>query len=187
MPDVVKDADDRIDPVTFFSQEIHQAVTGMIYLGAYSKQIEFVGHRFTMETIRPHMKFAMAIAMEPYRNTLQEPQAWGGMHVAMALTSVDGKKDFCPPVGDNEVEFVKARLNWLTNKTGWWQPTIDYLFGEYLAMEAVVVQAITELHSLAKAGKAIYLPSPGFSTAPASSTVETVSEDPPWEGSNLNS
>jgi hypothetical protein len=183
MPDAI-DAEARVDPVTFFSPEIHRSVEGMIYLGAYSKEINFVGHRFTMETIRPHMKYAIGVAMEPYRNTLVEPQVWGSMHVGVALTEVDGHRDFCPPVGDNEVEFVKARLEWLTNKTGWWQPTIDYLFGEYLAMEQIVIQAIQELHSLAQAGKAISLPSPGFSTAPEPSTGETDTVDPLWAPSN---
>lgn len=179
-----KVAEDRVDPITFFSPEIHRPVEGMVYLGAYSKEINFVGHRFTMETIRPHMKYAIGLAMETYRNTLVEPQVWGSMHVGMALTSVDGNPNFCPPIGDNEVEFVKARLKWITDKSGWWQPTIDYLFGEYLAMEQIVVQAITELHSLAQAGKAIYSPSPGFSIAPEPSPVEMPSEDQPWEPSS---
>ena len=182
-----EEQEDRVDPITFFSPEIHRAVEGMIYLGAYTKEIKFVGHTFTMETIRPHMKYAMAIAMEPYRNTLQEPQVWGAMHVAMALTSVDSNVSFCPPVGDSEVEFVKARLKWISDDTGWYQPVLDYLFGEYLAMEAVVIQAIQELHSLAQAGKAISSPSPGFSIEPEPLDDETPEEDPPWDPSNSNS
>lgn len=187
MSDKVDALEERIDPITFFSPEIHRAVEGMTYLGYYSKEINFVGHRFTMETIRPHMKFAIGQAMEPYRNTLIEPAVWGSMHVAMALTSVDTNPNFCPPTGDDEVEFVRARLAWLTSKTGWWQPTIDYLFGEYLAMEQVVIQAITELHSLAKAGKAIYSLSPGSSIAPEPLIEETPSADQLWEPSNSNS
>lgn len=181
-----QDAPERIDPITFFSPEIHNEVTGMIHLGKHSKEINFAGHRFGMETIRPFMKFAIGQAMEPYRDTLVQPQAWAAMHVGMALTSIDGKpmSQLCPPMGNDPVEFVKGRFQYITDETGWWQPTIDYLMAEYLAMEGVVIQAIGELHSLVLAGKAISSPWPGFSTATAPSEEEMTVDGPSSDSSS---
>lgn len=184
-----QDAPERIDPITFFSQEIHQAVTGMIHLGKHAKEIKFAGHRFGLETIRPYLKFAIGQAMQPHRNTLTEPQAWAGMHVGIALTSVDGKSmgKICPPLGPDPVEFVNARFQYITDETGWWQPTIDYLFAEYTAMEAEVIQAIGEFHSLALAGKVTSSPWPGFSTAMDPSAEEMSMDGPSLGDSSSNS
>ena len=179
--------DERVDPTTFFSPEIQHAVTGMVYLGGHSDKVRFCGHTFGLETIRPHMKFALAQAMEPYRNTLMEPQVWAAMHVGMSLTSIDGRSDFCPPIGDDPVEFARARLEYITGPTGWWQPTIDYLFGKYVEMENVVTQAVAELHSLSLAGKATSSPSPGFSNEPELSTDETGTDFQHWARSSSNS
>lgn len=174
-----------IDPVTFFSPEIHNAVTGMTYLGKHSKEIKFVGHKFVLETIRPHLKFAIGQAMEPYRDTLMQPLAWAAMHVGVSLASIDGNTRFCPPAGSDEVEYVRARFRYVTDETGWYDATINYLFAEYNALEVVTTQAIAELHSLAVAGKAISSPSPGFSIATDPSTDETSGDGPLSEGFNL--
>lgn len=168
--------EERVDPVALFSPKIQEAVTGLIHLGYLTKTIKFCGHTFILETIRPHMKFALGQAMEPFRNTLLEPQVWSAMHVGLALTSVDGKRDFCPPTGENQVEFALARLQWLTDETGWWQPTIDFLHAEYVQMEMLVREAVVELNSLAQAGRASSLRSPGFSAEPESSTDEMNSD-----------
>jgi hypothetical protein len=168
-----KALEERADPVTFFSPEIHNQVTGMTYLGKHTKEIKFIGHRFILETIRPHLKLAIGQAMEPYRNTLGQPLAWAAMHVGIALASIDGNRSFCPPIGNDEVEYVNQRFHYITDETGWWDPAIEYLFAEYSSLEMETTQAIAELHSLALAGKAISLPWPGFSTETEPSTAET--------------
>jgi hypothetical protein len=167
---------ERIDPFELFGPEIRENVQGLSYLGYLTRQIEFCGHTYQIETLRPYVKFAIGQAMEPYRNTLVEPNVFAAMHLGMALTSVDGKESFCPPEGDNLIEFVKGRFNWVTGKSGWWQPTIDYLFAEWVKLEQEAGAAIQELHSLSQRGRDTLQPSPDSSIEPASSSEETAGD-----------
>lgn len=186
-PEPEPELEEALDPITFFSPEIHHAVTGMIYLGKYEKTINFIGHKFILQTIRPHLKFAIGQAMQEYRNTIIEPQVWAAMHVGVALVSIDNNSQFCPPSGSDEVEYVRQRFNYVTNETGWWQPTIDYLFAEYTAMEIITNQAIQELQDLALAGKVISSPLPGYLTAMGLSDEEMDEDGQPLVNFNMNS
>lgn len=143
-----KSDSERIDPISLFSPELQEDARNLTNLGYSTKAVRFCGHDFILSTIRPHMKYVIGQAMEPYRNTLVEPQAWAAMHVGLSLTSVDGKQDFCPPIGSNELEFCLARFAWVSGSTGWMQPTIDYLFAEYIQLENREAEAIAEFQSL---------------------------------------
>ena len=177
--------EERIDPIELFSPKIREAVTGLMYLGYISRTVKFAGHTFVMETIRPYQKFALGQAIEPWRNTLLQPQLWAAIHVALSLTSIDGKRDFCPPISENAVEFALARLEWLTDKSGWWQPVIDYLFAEYVKMELDAQKAINEFDFLVKANRASSSPSPGSLSDKESSTDEILSAVQPWADSSM--
>lgn len=183
MTDQVKQ-EERIDPLALFPQEIRIPVSGLMHLGYLSETVTFCGHTFTLETIRPYVKYSIAQALEPYRNTLQEPEVYAALHVGMALTSVDGDINFCPPAGSNLREFVDARLRWITQETGWFQPTINFLYGYYLSMENKVAEALLELQNLAEGSRDTSLPSPGFSIGPVPSGAETTGDIPPLEPSS---
>lgn len=174
----MEEQSERIDPFELFGPEIRNAVHGLAYLGYLTRQIEFCGHTYQLETLRPYVKFAIAQAMEPYRNTLQEPNAFAAMHLCMALTSVDGNDSFCPPVGDSLSEFINARFRWLTGESGWWQPTIDYLFAEWVKLEQEASAAIVELHSLSQRSQDTLPPSPDSLNEPASSSEKTDGDIP---------
>jgi hypothetical protein len=179
-------ADARIDPVELFSPEIRENVRGLAFIGYLTESFRFCGHRFTIETLRPHVKYAIGQAMEPYRNTLVEPDVFASFHVAAALTSVDGSRDFCPPMGDNLREWVDGRFDWVTTETGWLQPTIDFIFIKYAALEERAKTAMVELHSLSEGDQATSQPSPDSSTERAPSTEEINLATPPLDLSSLN-
>lgn len=176
--------EERIDPIALFPEEIRDRVTGLAHLGYLTETVEFCGHTFVMETIRPYMKFAIAQALEPYRNTLQEPNVYAALHVAAALTSIDGDPEFCPQIGPNAREFAEARLRWITQETGWFQPTIDFLFAYYVSIEQKVQEAIIELHRLSDRGRDTSQPSPDFLTDSGPSIEEIDSDTPPSESSS---
>ena len=175
---------ERIDPIAQFPPEMQQDAQSLAYLGHLSDTVDFCGHTFGIETIRPYLKFTIGQALEPYRNTLMEPQAFAAMHMGVALTSVDHDPNFCPPVGDNEREFVEARFRWLTTQTGWWQPTIDYLFAEYLRLEAEAGVTVAELHRLSTRGRDTSQPSPDSLTDSGFSSDKTTSDTQPSESSS---
>lgn len=168
--------DERIDPMLLFSPESQQDARNLTNLGYLVDDFRFCGHIFKLATIRPHMKFTIGPAMEPFRNTLVEPQVWAAMHVGLALMAIDGKRDFCPPTGDNELEYTLGRFEWVTGASGWMQPTIDYLFAEYVQLENRAAKVIKEFQSLSQAGRATSSLSSGSSTVSESSNEPIDSE-----------
>ena len=164
---------ERIDPIELFSPAVREDVLGLTHLGYLTDRFRFCGHSFGIETLRPRVKYAIGQAMQPYRNTLAEPDAFSAFHAAMALTSVDGQRDFCPEVGDDLQAFVEARFSWITVDAKWQQPLIDYIFIKYLELEQRANAGVVELESLSSRGLDTSLPSPDSLTAPGSSDEAT--------------
>lgn len=178
MADVVPQPE-RIDPFALFDPQIQQPVRGLSFIGYLEKTITFCGHSFTLRTLRPAEKAAIGIAVQPWRNTLTEVEVWQNAHVGMALTSVDGDEAFCPQTGPELSSFARARLNWVTDpNTGWFQPTLDFLYTEFLALDNEVLQAIQELQNLAQGSQQSSLPSADFLTVQGTSPDETNGETP---------
>ena len=149
----VPPVEERRDPLAEFPPDLQRGAIDLTYLGHLTERIEFCGYTFVLETIRPYMKNILGQALEPWRNTIQEPQAWAALNVSMALQSVNGKTDFCPQTQDNPLDFTIARYNWITGPQGFWEPTITFLFGKYAEMEQQVIDYIAELHRLSQRGR----------------------------------
>ena len=148
--------EERIDPLTLFSENIQLPVEGLMYLGQYSESIEFCGHTFGLRTLLPQDRFAIAVAMQPYRNTIMEVDAFQAAHIAMALTEIDHDKDFCPPVGPGIDATARGRLNWVSKNL--FPPVVDYLWVEYQRIEAQALLALQELDHLSKGNQPTTLP-----------------------------
>lgn len=174
----------RVDPIGLFPAEMQEGARQSTHLGYKVRRVEFCGNVFVLETIRPHMKYVIGQVLEPFRNTINEPDAWAALHVGVALTSYNGDTAFCPQTTDNPADFVRARLYWLTGPSGQWQPVIDYLFGQYIEMENEVAAEIVELHRLSERSRATSLPSLDSSTAPGHSSGETAGDTQPTEPSS---
>lgn len=170
---------DNLDPLQLFPEKIRDAVQGLAYLGQLSEEVHFCGHSFGLRTLRASDKFAVSIALQPFRNTVYEVEIFQAAHVAMALTSVDGDEDFCPPIGPNVEEFAKARLNYVLNgpdgKGGWYEPTIHFLWNRLAILEGIANEAIAELDRLStRSQPSNSSPWLGSSTEPGNSPAPTV-------------
>lgn len=165
---------ERIDPFELFDPQIRESVRGLSFIGYLEKTVKFCGHSFTLRTLRPGEKAAIATAVQPWRETLMESVVWANAHVGLALTSVDDDEAFCPQIGPELNSFARARLNFVTNpETGWFQPTLDFLYTEYLNLEAEVLRAIEELQNLAQRNQQSSLPFADSLTEPGTSADET--------------
>jgi hypothetical protein len=148
--------DKRIDPLTLFPSNIQKAVEGLMYIGQLTETVSFCGHRFGLRTLRPQHKYAIAQVLQPYRNTIMEVDIFQNATVATALTHVDGKHDFCPPIGPEIESFVAGRLNYVSNnETGWFPQTLEFLWARYVLLEATATEAIAELHRLSQRSQPI--------------------------------
>lgn len=167
-------AEKPVDPLSLFSEQVRIAVHGLAFIGHIKKEVDFCGHKFTIRTLRPMEKAAIAIAIKPWRDTVAEGEIWANAHVAMALTSVDGRTDFCEPISQDIEEFAKARLKYVTNAdSGWYAPVLAYLYQEYLTLEKEALEAVQELQNLSLRNPAPSPRSPDSLPEPDTSTEPT--------------
>jgi hypothetical protein len=131
-----------------FPPESQEAVDGLIYLGELSKEFEFCGHTFGLRTLRAQEEMAAAKAIESFRGTLREPQAFVSAQVGLALTSVDGAEDFCPQAGPNQTAFATARFNYISQN--WYWPTIEFLYTCYAELLQKQIEAIRITQDLSR-------------------------------------
>lgn len=149
--------EEEVDPFALFPEEIREPVQGLTYLGQLTETVHFCGHTFGLRTLRPADKFAIGMVLQPYRNTIHEVDAYQAAHIGMALTAVDGDCDFCPAIGPDIEAFARARLNYITQgpqgNGGWYPPTVEFLWGRYVLLEATAVKAIQALDRLTQGGQ----------------------------------
>lgn len=157
-----------VDPWEAFPEEHRDAVTGLSVLGQLEDTVHFCGHTFVLKTLRPNEKAAIAGAISPWQSTVSAVEVYNNAHVGMALVSVDGHEDFSPAAGPDLEAFARARLNYVTGPTGWWQPTLDFLYQKYLELELKSVRAVEALRDFYEGGKT---PTP-TSLLPSTDSVE---------------
>lgn len=137
-----------VNPFEEFEEDVREAVDGLLHLGHLEAEVEFAGHTFGLRTLRVAEELAAAKAMEPYRDTFKEPEAWMAAQVGLALTHVDGEDDFCPAAGPDRVAFARARFQYVTTK--WYQPTVEYLYLAYTSLLKKQVNAIRAVQDLSQ-------------------------------------
>lgn len=168
--------EEHVDPFALFSPQIQIAVRGLTFIGHLEREIEFCGHTFSLRTLYPSEKAAAAIAIQPWRGTIEEASAWTNVQVGLSLQSVDNVPDFCDAIGPDLNEFARARLNFV-NK--WHQPTLSYLYARYLELESEALDGIRELRDLSERNRAPSQPSPDSLIVPDTLGAEIGSDIQP--------
>jgi hypothetical protein len=145
------DQEAAVDPLTLFPPAMRKAVEGLAYLGKLTETVNYCGHSFGLQTLRPQHRLAIGVVLQPYRDTVMEVNAYKYLYVAMALTHVDGDHHFCDPIGPDIEAFARGRLNYIGNPDkGWSEPTIDFLWSKYTLLDAVAAKGCSELDFLAQ-------------------------------------
>lgn len=162
-------------PFDAFPDEVREDVEGLTYLGYLTADLEFCGHNVTLRTLRAAEEIAAGVAVQPYRNTLKEPEAWAQAIVGLALTQVDGDEDFCPPVGPDLDAFARARYRYCGK---WFWPTIDYFYQGYGKLLARQLEAVRAMQDFSTRSLHPLSPSRGSLIVPGTFSEETVSEAP---------
>jgi hypothetical protein len=148
--------EELVDPFALFSDKTQRAVEGLTYLGQLSDTIKFCGHTFEIRTLLPQHKFAISLALQPYRNTIHEVDVYEALHVGMSVTAVDGDSNYCPPIGPDLEGLCKARLSYVGEN--WYPPTVSFLWNRYVLLETTAAKAIQELDRLSQGGQPQNLP-----------------------------
>jgi hypothetical protein len=166
--------EEELDPLQAFPPEWQLTVTGLAFLGQLTDEFTFCGHRYTLKTLKPQEKISIGIVLQPTRNTLYEELAWQTAHVAVALTSIDGNTEFCPPSTKNLDDFVRGRIAFIADeKTGWETPLVGYVWKRLQRLELLSAQAVARLDLFLQGPPSSHWPDsltePGLSSEPTSS------------------
>ncbi len=164
------------NPFNEFSSRIQEDIDGLIWLGHLEHEFEFCGHTFGIRTLKADEELAAAQVAKDYiyDGNPFAARAYAWSQIALALVSIDGSEDFCPPVGPDRIAFAKARFQWVTQR--WYWATGEYLYTEYTALLQRQVEAINAIQDLSNRSLPISQPSVDFSTEPGTSSNETTSE-----------
>lgn len=127
-----------------FDERYKEPFSGLLYLGALTKQFEWLGHRLVVRTLTTDDELAIAQVTQQWDGTNAAERAYIAAVAAMSLVSVDGKEP-PTPVGASSSPYgwAYARFNWV--KANLYRPTIDKVFSEYLTLESVAEEVVTQL------------------------------------------
>jgi hypothetical protein len=135
-------------PFAGFDDSVRNDVEGLAWLGHLEDQFDFCGHTFVIRTLKADEELLSTLVIKDYVDTFGQARAWAWARIALALVSIDGVTDFCPPLGPDKTAYAHARFRWVTDQ--WYWPTGEYLFNKYVALERRQLDAIKEVDSLSK-------------------------------------
>jgi len=131
-----------------FPPQITQAVDGLMWLGHLEEEVKFAGHTFILRTLKASEELEAALLAKDYLDTFGQVKGTAWAHLAASIVSVDGDENFCPPIGPDSKQYVRAKFNYMTDN--WYWPLGEYLFGHYAELvrrQADAVEAVDSLSS----------------------------------------
>lgn len=138
-PGTLRDDEGNVLPT--FDSKHEQAFTGLLYLGALTDDFTWLGHDFSIRTLRDGEKLAVARIIKPYADTMGIERAYACATAAMAVTSVDGE-DLPIPIGEprKAQEWGLQRFEYVANN--WFSYTTDVVFERYVALDDLARQVV---------------------------------------------
>ncbi len=164
------------NPFANLSPPIHQRVEGLMSLGKLTDEVEFCGHRFGIRTLYGNEELLAGLLAKDHEGALTQPKAWVWAHLALAITHIDGKEDFCPPIGPDEEAHARARFNYLTKR--WFWPTAEFIFQRWNDLQRQQAEAIQAVRDLSTRSLRPSSPSQSSLNEPGDSPNRTPSDDP---------
>lgn len=131
---------------TLFPAEISDAVDGLAYLGHLEDEVRFCGHRFVLRTLKADEELEAALLAKEYQDTIGQVKAHTWAHLAAAIEAVDGNRDFCPAIGPDRLQHIRAKYHYITEN--WYWPVGEFLFGRYIELMQRQVEAIRAVEDL---------------------------------------
>lgn len=150
-----------------FDEKYTEQFTGLLYIGALTTTVSWLGHSIVLRTLGPDEQLAISLLTSKYVGTQGEGLAYSTAVVAMAVVTVDGE-ELPTPLGEDQqlAEWAQMRFDYV--KANWYSYTIGHLFQKYLELEDQVAQVVDAM------GKAFgqTASTPGSSDTSASPTAE---------------
>lgn len=124
-----------------FDRKYSEPFLGLAYIGALTDRFTWLGHGFVIRTLGPDEQLAVAVVTKPWVGTAGEQMAYMIAVVALATVSVDDE-ELPTPIGEDQrlAEWAERRFAFV--KANWFEPTIAYVFQQYLLLEDQVRQVV---------------------------------------------
>lgn len=172
-------SDESSNPFGIFPSESQIPVMGLSFLGHLTRDVNYCGHTWTIRTLRPSEKAAIALVTQKWLNTIAEAQVYANAHVGVAITAVDGNTEWYPPAGPDLDDWVRVRLQAVTDhQKGWHQATLDYLYLEWLDLEEKATDELDRLQNLSLRNRPTSTTSVDSLIAQATSLAQTDGDSP---------
>lgn len=165
-----------------FSEQVADSVDGLAYLGHLEEEVRFCGHRFLLRTLKADEELEAALLAKDWQDSFGQVKAHMWAHLAAALIEVDGRDDFCPPIGPSRESHIRAKFNYITQN--WYTPVGEYLFGKYVELVQRMTEAISEVEDLSSRSLQNSWTTVDSSTPPVSS--EPIPTDSNSESSGIS-
>lgn len=138
-PGTLRDDEGNVLPT--FDSKYAEPFTGLLFLGALSDDFGWLGHDFSIRTLRDGEKLAVATIIKPYLDTMGADRAYACAMAAMCITAVDGS-DLPIPIGETRKAHEWGLQRFQYVKDNWFSPTIDVVFNRYLLLEDLARQTL---------------------------------------------
>lgn len=145
-----------------FDPRIRENVEGLMYLGFLEDQFSFCGHEFVIRTLRGDEELLASLVCKEFVETLGQARAWVWAQISMALVSVDGDENFCPPVSPNKRDYARARFQYCTGK--WFWPLAAHIYSRYTNLLEEQNEAMARVEDLFDGSRITFSPSAGSSS-----------------------
>ena len=128
------------DPVAFDERYV-EPFKGLMYLGALTKQFEWLGHTFVIRTLTTDELLAVPMLIKDWEDTIGHPRAYATAMVALATMSVDGES-LPTPIASSGSNYAWAFQKFNYVKGRWFVYTIDHVYSQYLELETTASEVI---------------------------------------------
>jgi hypothetical protein len=129
-----------------FPDQVRQDVEGLMWLGYLETDFDYCGHNFVMRTLRGDEELLAGLVCKEYSEAVGQDKAFTWATVSLALVSIDGDEDFCPPIGRSKKDWARGRFQFCTAK--WFWPVAYRLwisYAELLQRQAAAIEAVESL------------------------------------------
>ncbi len=136
------------NPFSVFPEQVQKDVEGLMWLGFLEETFTFCGHRFTIRTLKGEDDLIAGLLAKHYEGTLAQAKSWAWANVTMALVSIDGDSNFCPPIGPDPEDHARGKFAYLVK--AWYWPTCEYVYeqlGSLVRRQRDAIQAVQDLSS----------------------------------------
>lgn len=151
------DTEGPAETIEDFPPEIRDAVEGLMFLGYLEDSFEFCGHHFVIRTLRGDEELLASLICKEFVQTLGQARAWVWAQIALALVSIDGDDNFCPPVSNNKRDYARARFQYVTGK--WYWPLAAYINSRYETLCELQAEGVQRVEDLYKGNRLTSTPS----------------------------